>query len=76
MIMTKKEANNYAKAIGNILRCECEIYDYDDETLYVNTGEDTLDFALLLQLKEKYNIEAVNIDDDYEGFLILQIELR
>lgn len=74
--MTKKEANNYAKAIGNILGCKCEIYGYDDETLYVNTGEDTLDFALLLQVKEKYNIEAVNIDDDYEGFLILQIDLR
>ena len=27
-------------------------------------------------MKEQYNIEAINIDDDCEGYLILQIDLR
>lgn len=74
--MTKKEANKTAKSIGEILECECTVYDFDDETLYINTGEEALDFARILLVKEQYNIEAINIDDDYEGYLILQIDLR
>jgi len=74
--MTKKEANECTKAIGNILGCDCTVYDFDDETLYINTGEDILDFKRLLLVKEQYNIESINIDDDYEGYLILQIDLR
>lgn len=74
--MTKKTAYKIAKSIGEILECECTVYDFDDETLYINTGEDALDFARILRVKEQYNIEAINIDDDYEGYLILQIDLR
>lgn len=75
-MMTKKEANKTAKSISTILECDCTVYDYDAETLYINTGEDALDFARILLVKEQYNIEAINIDDDYEGYLILQIDLR
>ena len=74
--MTKKEANKIAKSISDILECDCTVYDFDDETIYVNTGEDVLDFKQLLQVKERFNIEAINIDDDYEGYFILQIDLR
>lgn len=74
--MTKKEANKIAKSISEILESDCTVYDFDDETLYINTGEDTLDFTQILCVKEQYNIEAINIDDDYEGYLILQIDLR
>ena len=74
--MTKKEANKIAKSISDILERDCTVYDFDDETIYVNTGEDVLDFKQLLQVKERFNIEAINIDDDYEGYLILQIDLR
>lgn len=74
--MTKKEANKIAKIISEILECDCTVYDYDDETLYINTAEDALNFAQILSVKELYNIEAINIDDDYEGYLILQIDLR
>lgn len=73
--MTKQEVNNIAKSISDILECDCTVYDFDDETLYVNTGEDVLDFARILRVKEQYNIEAINIDDDYDGYLILQIDL-
>lgn len=74
--MTKQELNDIAKSISDILGCDCTVYDFDDETLYVNTGEDALDFARILRVKERYNIEAINIDDEYEGYLILQIDLR
>lgn len=74
--MNTNEANKMAKSISNMLDCDCEVYDFDDETLYINTGEDMLDFKTLLKVREKYNIEAINIDDDNEGYLILQIDLR
>ncbi len=74
--MTKAEANKIAKKIGKILECECTVYDFDDETLYIDTGLDALDFASVMEVKSLYNIEAINIDDDYEGYLILQIDLR
>lgn len=74
--MTKKDAAKTAKAIGKILDADCSVYDFDDETLYINTGTDCVDFAQLLEVKAHYNIEAINIDDDYEGYLILQIDLR
>lgn len=74
--MNEKEANEIAKSIGKMLGCDSEVYDFDDETLYINTGEDMLDFKTLMEVREKYNIEAINIDDDYVGFLILQIDLR
>ena len=74
--MTRKDAAKAAKTVGKILGCDCSVYDLDDETLYINTGEDSVDFALLMEVKKQYNIEAVNIDDDYEGYIILQIDLR
>lgn len=74
--MTKKDAAKTAKAIGKILDADCSVYDFDDETLYINTGTDCVDFAQLIEVKSNYNIEAINIDDDYEGYLILQIDLR
>lgn len=74
--MNKNEAKKIAQSISNMLDCDCEVYDFDDETLYINTGEDMLDFKALLKVREKYNIEAINIDDDNEGYLILQIDFR
>ena len=74
--MDKNEANKIANSISNMLDCDCEVYDFDDETLYINTGEDMLDFKTLLNVQEKYKIEAIIIDDDNEGYLILQIDLR
>lgn len=65
-----------AKAISKIIKSRCSVYDFDDETLYINTGQDMIDFNNLLQIKEKYDIESVNIDDDYEGDIILQIDIR
>lgn len=74
--MDNKEAKKIAKDISKMLDYECEVYDFDDETLYINTGEDALDFESILEVYKKYHIEAINIDDNYEGYLILQIDLR
>lgn len=73
--MTKKDASKIARAIGKILGSRCTVYSFDDETLYINTCSDFVDFAQLMKAKEKYNITGVMIDDDYEGFIILQIDL-
>ena len=74
--MNENEANKIANSISKMLDCDCEVYDFDDETLYINTGEDMLDFETLLKVRERYNIEAINIDDNNDGYLILQIDLR
>lgn len=74
--MNSKEAEKITKDISEMLDCHGEVYDFDDETLYINTGEDALDFASLQEVDKKYRLEAVNIDDNYDGFLILQIDLR
>ena len=74
--MDKKEATNIARSIGKMLGYDCEVYDFDDETLYINTCEETLDFQALLAVHDKYVIEAINVDDDCDGMLILQIDLR
>ena len=74
--MNENEANKIAKSISKMLDCDSEVYDFDDETLYINTGEDMLDFKDLLEVRKKYNIEAINIDDYNEGYLVLQIDLR
>jgi len=74
--MNRTEATKIVKNISKMLDCDCEVYDLNEETLYINTGEDTLDFEMLLGVHKLYNIEAINSDDDYEGYLILQIDLR
>lgn len=74
--MDTNKANKIAKSISKMLGCDCEVYDFDDETLYINTGEDMLDFKSLLNVRERYNIEAINIDDYNDGYLVLQLDLR
>jgi hypothetical protein len=74
--MNRTEATKIVKNISKMLDCDCEFYDLNEETLYINTGEDTLDFEMLLGVHKPYNIKVINSDDDYEGYLILQIDLR
>ena len=42
-------------------------------TVYVNTGEESLDFAELLKLRKKYRIEAILVSDTGDDNLVLQI---
>lgn len=74
--MNKTNANKIAKVIGKILNADCSVYDFDDETLYIHTGENMVSFDGLMEVKKLYNIEGINVDDECEGFIILQIDLR
>ena len=47
-------AKEIALEIDKILGCDSEVCDFDDETVYVNTGEESLDFDELLKLRKKY----------------------
>lgn len=45
-------AKEISLGVDKILGCDCEVCDFDDETVYVNTGEESLDFDELLKLRK------------------------
>ncbi len=70
------EAKEIALGIDKILGCDSEVSDFDDETVYIKTGEESLDFEALLEVRKKYCIEAINVDDFGDETLVLQIDVR
>lgn len=70
------EAKEIALGIDKILDCDSEVSDFDDETVYIKTGEESLDFEALLEVRKKYRIEAINVDDFGDNTLVLQIDVR
>ena len=70
------EAKEIALGIDKILGCDSEVSDFDDETVYIKTGEESLDFEALLEVRKKYRIEAINVDDFGDETLVLQIDVR
>lgn len=69
-------AKEISLGVDKILGCDCEVCDFDDETVYVNTGEESLDFDELLKLRKKYRIEAILVSDTGDDNLVLQIDIR
>lgn len=69
-------AKEISLGVDKILGCDSEVCDFDDETVYVNTGEESLDFDELLKLRKKYRIEAVLVSDTGDDNLVLQIDIR
>ena len=69
-------AKEISLGVDKILGCDSEVYDFDDETVYVNTGEESLDFEELLELRKKYRIEAILVSDTGDDNLVLQIDIR
>ena len=69
-------AKEISLGVDKILGCDSEVCDFDDETVYVNTGEESLDFAELLKLRKKYRIEAILVSDTGDDNLVLQIDIR
>lgn len=69
-------AKDISLGVDKILGCDSEVYDFDDETVYVNTGEESLDFEELLELRKKYRIEAILVSDIGDDNLVLQIDIR
>lgn len=69
-------AKEISLGVDKILGCDSEVCDFDDETVYINTGEESLDFDELLKLRKKYRIEAILVSDTGDGNLVLQIDIR
>lgn len=69
-------AKEISLGVDKILGCDSEVCDFDDETVYVNTGEESLDFDELLKLSKKYRIEAILVSDTGDDNLVLQIDIR
>lgn len=69
-------AKEISLGVDKILGCDSEVCDFDDETVYINTGEESLDFDELLKLRKKYRIEAILVSDTGDENLVLQIDIR
>lgn len=69
-------AKEISLGVDKILGCDSEVCDFDDETVYINTGEESLDFDELLKLRKKYRIEAILVSDTGDDNLVLQIDIR
>lgn len=69
-------AKEISLGVDKILGCDSEVYDFDDETVYVNIGKEFLDFEELLELRKKYRIEAILVSDTGDDNLVLQIDIR
>ena len=69
-------AKEISLGVDKILGCDSEVCDFDDETVYVKTGEESLDFDELLKLRKKYRIEAILVSDTGDDNLVLQIDIR
>ena len=54
-----------------------EVIYNDEETVYVNTFLDSVNWQQLIDLSKKgVDIEAINTDEEAEGFVVLMIDLR
>ena len=63
--------------INKVLDTHAEVVYNDDETVYVNTFQTIVNWQQLIDLSKKgVDIEAVNTDEEAEGFVVLMIDLR
>ena len=81
MIMKKlvgiKSIKKILSTIDKGLNTHSEVIYNDEETVYVNTFLDSVNWQQLIDLSKKgVDIEAVNTDEEAEGFVVLMIDLR
>ena len=81
MIMKKLVGKNSIKKILSVINKALDthaevVYD-DEETVYVNTFLTSVSWQQLITLPKKgVDIEAVNADEEADGFVVLMIDLR
>ena len=72
-----KSIKNILSTIDKGLNTHSEVIYNDEETVYVNTFLDSVNWQQLIDLSKKgVDIEAVNTDEEAEGFVVLMIDLR
>ena len=73
----KNSIKKILSVINKALDTHAEVVYSDDETVYVNTFLTSVDWQQLINVTKKgVDIEAVNTDEEAEGFVVLMIDLR
>ena len=76
-LVGKKSIKKILSVINNTLDTHAEVVYSDDETVYVNTFLPSVSWQQLITLPKKgVDIEAINTDEEAEGFVVLMIDLR
>ena len=72
-----KSIKKILSTIDKGLNTHSEVIYNDEETVYVNTFLDSINWQQLINLQKKgVDIEAINTDEEAEGFVVLMIDLR
>ena len=72
-----KSIKKILSTIDKGLNTHSEVIYNDEETLYVNTFLNSVNWQQLITLPKKgVDIEAINTDEEADGFVILMIDLR
>ena len=72
-----KSIKKILSTIDKGLNTHSEVICNDEETVYVNTFLTSVDWQQLINVTKKgVDIEAVNTDEEAEGFVVLMIDLR
>ena len=73
----KNSIKKILSVINKVLDTHAEVVYNDDETVYVNTFQTSVSWQQLNNVTKKgVDIEAVNTDEEAEGFVVLMIDLR
>ena len=73
----KNSIKKILSVINKVLDTHAEVVYNDDEPVYVNTFQTIVNWQQLIDLSKKgVDIEAVNTDEEAEGFVVLMIDLR
>ena len=73
----KNSIKKSLSVINKALDTHAEVVYDDEETVYVNTFLTSVSWQQLINVTKKgVDIEAVNIDEEAEGFVVLMIDLR
>ena len=72
-----KSIKKILSTIDKGLNTHSEVIYNDEETVYVNTFLTSVDWQQLINVTKKgVDIEAINTDEEAEGFVVLMIDLR
>ena len=73
----KNSIKKILSVINKALDTHVEVVYDDEETVYVNTFLTSVSWQQLIDVTKKgVDIEAINTDEEAEGFVVLMIDLR
>ena len=76
-LVGKKSIKKILSVINKVLDTHAEVVYDDEETVYVNTFLTSVNWQQLITLPKKgVDIEAINTDEEADGFVVLMIDLR